>query len=210
MSVTPGLDQPGRDRDHAPLRHAGDADRAAAGQHQDRLRRDRQRRIVDPGQHVVVAAEDDRGPAVAQQLRRCRGGLDDGAVRRQRAPDDAERAALAQRRARRTDSTGRWRGAVDHVADAPPGHGAALGMQVRGELAQQGRNAAGRVEVRHQARPGRLDIGQHRDVGAESRRPPPAGTAHLRGPPSRRGGSRRWSSRRSRAARRSRWRRSPR
>ena len=53
-----------------------------------------ERRVVDPGQHVVVAAEDDRGPAVPQQLRRRRGRLDHGAVRRQRPGDHAESAAV--------------------------------------------------------------------------------------------------------------------
>ena len=72
-----------------------------------RLRRDRQGRVVDPGQHVVVAAEDDRGPAVPQQLRRRRRGLDHGAVGRQRAAHDAERAAFAQRIAGRPDRPGR-------------------------------------------------------------------------------------------------------
>ena len=38
-------------------------------EHQHAVGGDRQRRVVDPAAHVVVAVEDHRGPAVAQQLR---------------------------------------------------------------------------------------------------------------------------------------------
>ena len=165
----------------------------------------RQRRVVDPGQHVVVAAEAQppaRGAAAAAGVAAER--LDHRAVRRQRAADHAERAACAQRVGWRADGAGGRRGGSRRRRRScrPPTVPRA-GEQVAGELAQQGGNAAGRVEVLHQRR---RRTARRRPARARPRRAwrcPPAGTPARPAPPSRPGGSPRWSSRRPRSARRS-------
>ena len=148
-------------------------------------RRDRQRRVVDPGQHVVVAAEHDGRPAVAQQLRRRRRGLDHRAVRRQRAAHHAERAALAQRRARRPDRARRagQRPSMTSPMRRPADReraGLAAGRRARAAA------SARRRPCRSPAS-GPTRTARRRPAPEPSRRAgrcPPAGTARLPGPPS--------------------------
>ena len=80
-------------------------------QHEHRVGRHRQRRIVDPRLQVVVVAEHDRRSGMLQQPAVRGGVLDDGAVRRQvaaqhrDAPFGSERPIARRRSPRRCETT---------------------------------------------------------------------------------------------------------
>ena len=57
-----------RDREHAPLRHAGAPERAGIAQHQDRGGVDLERLVVDAAGHVVVVVEHHGFAGVPKQL----------------------------------------------------------------------------------------------------------------------------------------------
>ena len=98
-----------RDRQHAPLGHARAAERSGILQHQHRVGRHRQIRIVDPRLQVVVVAEHDRRAGVLQQPRLGGRVLDDRAVRREVAAQHRQRRLRARAAARAARSPRRWR-----------------------------------------------------------------------------------------------------
>ena len=72
-----------RNRQHAPLRHAGTAQRTGVAQHQHRASIHIEIRVVEPRGHVVVIVEHHCATGVLQQLRVGCGRLDNGSVRRE-------------------------------------------------------------------------------------------------------------------------------
>ena len=94
MSRTPCLQQLLRNRQHAPFRHAGAADRAGILHHQDGVGRDVEAFVVDARQQVVVAVEHDRRAGMLMEPRVGGGGLDDRAVGREVAAQDHNAAFL--------------------------------------------------------------------------------------------------------------------
>ena len=81
-----------RDRQHAPLGHAGAALRAGVAQHQHVRGGDVEALVVDRGLHRRIVVEDERRPGVAQQLGRAGARLDDAARGREVAAQHRERA----------------------------------------------------------------------------------------------------------------------
>ena len=77
-----------RNRQHAPLRHPGAAERSGVLQHEHGVGRHGQRRIVDPRLEVVVVPEHDGRSRVLQQPPLRGRVLDDRAVGRQVAAQD--------------------------------------------------------------------------------------------------------------------------
>ena len=175
-----------RDREHSPLRHTRPAQRTRVAQDEDRIRRDVQRRIVNPRGHVVVVLENDRRARVGQQLRRRGGVLDDAAVRRQRAVEDRE-AALGEQRIRDrpdhvvvVDNSTRKR-----LQERIPGHRCRVFQVEAGHHAAQ---AACLEEVLHEVLARRPDVRQHRGRSRELVESVQSETPPRPGPPSRPGG----------------------
>ena len=95
MSRTPLLQQLLRDRQLAPLRHAGRADRTRVLQHDHGIGGDVEVFAVDARRHVGVVLEHDGRSAMLQQVRFHRGRLDDRAIRREVAGQHREAVAFA-------------------------------------------------------------------------------------------------------------------
>ena len=163
MSRTPCFTSLLRDRQHAPLRHAGAALRAGVLQHQDVVGRDVEIVALDLARHVVVVLERERRAAVLEQALLGRRRLDDAAARREVAVEHGGRALRVDRIVQRVDHVGQVHlRALDVLADGLAGHGHA-------------------VEIEH-ARAARSSA----RAGRRRRRNPPSGTcrtaAHWRSP----------------------------
>src|SRR3954462_3581958 len=77
------LHELGRDRQHAPFRHARSALRAGVAQDQDMIGRDVEIGIVDRLLHRRIIVEHQRRAGMPQEARLARRGLDDAAVGRE-------------------------------------------------------------------------------------------------------------------------------
>ena len=86
-----------RYREHAVLGHARAALGACVAEHENRVGADVEPGIVDATLHVPVVLEDDRGPRVAQEMRRCGEMLDHSPVRCQVSAQDGEATVFRQR-----------------------------------------------------------------------------------------------------------------
>ena len=153
-----------RDRQHPPLGHAGTAERTRVLQHQHRIGRHRQRRIVDPRREIVVVLEHHRGTRVLEQPALRRGVLDDGAVGREIAAQHRDAPLGPDRRARAARSPRRCRPARPSSSSAqrPPGDGEAVGVEQIAQAIEHAAQAAGVVEVLHQELAGRPDVREER------------------------------------------------
>ncbi len=133
------------------------------------VRRDLEIVPVDRLLQLAVAVEHQRGASMLAQARLAGGRLDDGAVRRQVAAQDRERALRIDGLIARSDhvviAAG---GAGQVVAQAAAVDGQAIERQLVRQPGQHGAQAAGIIEVLHQILAARRpDVGEHRDLAAD-------------------------------------------
>ena len=168
MSLTPAR-AAGRDRQVAGLGHAGAALGPGVLRDQDVVGRDLELGGVDARREILEVLEHDRPALVLEQPLIRRRALEDGAARRE-AAEQRDQAADPRR------SAGRATGppAIDPVrltlqtcAERLARDRSRLQVQHRLELAQHGAEPAGREQVLHVVRPGRLEIDQHRGLLAQ-------------------------------------------
>jgi hypothetical protein len=140
-----------RDRQHAPLRHAGPSERPRVLQDQDRIGGHGQRRIVDPFLEVVVVREHDGAPLVPQQAPVGRGVFDHRAAGREVAPQHGDASFRADRPVARRDHL-----VVAHdrpfelLGQRPAGHGDAARVQQIAQAIEHAAQPAGVIKVLHQ------------------------------------------------------------
>ena len=91
------------DRQHAPFRHAGTAERPGIAQHQHMVRGNVEILVVDRRLHLGIAVEHQRRTLMDMEFRVAGGGLHDRAVRREVALDDRQRAFVVDRIVERAD-----------------------------------------------------------------------------------------------------------
>ncbi len=161
------LEQLGRDRQHAPLGHAG-AFGAGVAQDEDVVAGDVEVRVIDGALQRRVVVEDERAAGVLEQVRRAGAGLDDDAVGGEVAAQHGQRALGVDRVRQRPDHVVvEDLGAGDVVADGLAVDGARAGLQMAFDALQQRRQSAGVEEVFHQvAVAARPDVGDHRHLAA--------------------------------------------
>ena len=195
MSFTPSS-RASSDRDHAGLGHARRADRAGVLQHDNRLRRDVEVRIVDALLQVFQRVEHQRRAFMLEQRGRRRGELDGGAAGREVAGEDRDRLALHQWIVERPDHrvVDVSRPARDHLADSLARDRARLKVETILQPPPQRRQPAAGVEVLHEVLPRRLEIEQHRGGCGRPDRALGGRRRGRRGPRWPRDGPARWSS----------------
>ncbi len=145
------LDQLGRDRQHAPFRHARAALGAGIAQDHDVFGRDVQVLVIDRRLHAGVVIEHQRGAGVLQELRGAGAGLDDAAVRRNVAAQDRQRAFVVDGGVQLADHVIVIDlGARDVLAQRLARHRHGRQVQVPFQARHQRGQAAGVIEVFHQ------------------------------------------------------------
>ncbi len=152
-----------RDRQHAPLGHAGAAERPRLLQDEHGVSGHGQGRVVDAGCHVVVVAKDHCPARMDEQLGIRRRLLDDGAFRCEVAPEHGDATLMRQWALTRTNHLV----VVDlRVAEAGAKRLAtdrrALEVEQVLEAPHQAAKTSGVIEVFHQKAARRPDIGEHR------------------------------------------------
>ena len=168
MSRTPWSQQLLRNRQHAPLGHARPAERAGVLQHQHRIGRHRQRRIVDARGEVVVVPEHDGRARVLQEPPLGRGVLDHGAARREIAAKNRHTPFRPQRPfARRDDLVIAHNRTVDVLADGEPVDRRAVGMQQIAQSRQDAAQPACVIEVLHEELSARADVAEERRAAGQ-------------------------------------------
>ena len=90
-------------RQLAPFGHSGTANRTRVFEHEHRIARDRQGRVVDARRHVVVVCEHDRGPRMTMKGGLGGWRLDHGAVGREVAAQHGQRIGADERPLGRSD-----------------------------------------------------------------------------------------------------------
>ena len=152
-----------RDRDLTPLGHARAALRAAVAKHEHGFRRHVECGIVDARGDVVDVLEHERGAAVAEQARRGRAPLDEGAGGGEAAAHHRDRAGRPERRVERRDHVAVERlGGGEPVRERLAGHGQRLAVEERRELLQHGGDTAGAVQLLDEVLAGRPHVDEER------------------------------------------------
>ena len=163
------LDQLERNRQHAPLWHAGATLGPCIAQHQNMVRCDVQVLVVDRRLHLRVAVKDQRRTGVFEVLGRTGTGLDDCPTWRQVAAQHRQCTFGVQRFVQRANHVVVVDlGAGNVLAHATTGNGQGFQLQMGCQPAHQGRQPAGIVKVFHQiglAR--RPDVGDHRHTSTD-------------------------------------------
>ena len=162
------------------LRAAGVADRAAVADDEDAALVDAERRVLDAVVVVLRAFEHDGaalehvGRARLAKKAAAELGVDDADLHHraveQVAGQDREPGLLLHRLAVGADDLAIDRDRLGQVlAERLAGAGHDVGVQLAGaeQLAHHGRHAAGAEEALAEEAPGRLHVGQERDVGAD-------------------------------------------
>ena len=158
------LEQLFRDRQLAPLRHAGAAERAAVLQYKHAGLVDVERITVDARIHIVIVLEHHRAAGVLHQPRFGSSRLDHRAVGCEIAAQHGKPAAFRQRVVARADDIAVIDlGVLQVLAERFTVDGQAIEIQKVAQFAEQRAQPTGVVEIFHQIFvAGRPHIGQYR------------------------------------------------
>ena len=140
----------GRNRQLAPLGHAGPALGAAVLEHQHGGGVDRQVVVVDVLEQVGARLEHVRPAAVTEQLLARRGALDHGAARRQRAAQDDDAAVGRERIGAPADDLAVTLDAREVLAHREAARGHRPELEDVADLGHHRGHAAGCVEGLHE------------------------------------------------------------
>ena len=151
-----------RDRQHAPLRHAGGAEGAGIAEHEHVVGRAAQRRVVDPRLEIRIRVEDDRAAGVLEQPRLSGCRLDHAAVRRDVAAEHEGATSLRERPIHwQDDAVVDHLGAGDVFPECAAGHRQAARVEQGRQPRKQRGHAAGVVKVFHQKLARRTEVADH-------------------------------------------------
>ena len=140
-----------RNRNVARFRHPRRATRSGIAQDEHVVARDIEIGRVDPRREIIERIEDDGTAAMRQQCRRRRSMFDDGAVRGEVAPEHGDRASGVDRVVDAPDDLlpgDGFRGG-NELAQRPARYRRNIQMEQRTQLAQDGVQAAGLVQMLH-------------------------------------------------------------
>ena len=158
-----------RDRQMAPFRESGPAERAGVLEDHDRVLVHLKVIVVHAGAERLIPFEHQRLAAMAQQVGRSGGLFDDGAVGREVAIEDGSSSLGVERRIQGPDQVPVTDCRALHVLlQCPSADGERIAMQQWQEFLHDAREPSRVVEILHEVLARRLDVGDVRSLSGDA------------------------------------------